>query len=264
MKIWNTWIVALLLGLMSSSAFAQGFSALVSPPRFEDRVKAGETYRNVVEISNISPTPTHLTTKTADWSFKADSSVNFSEDLGADSCRPWVALESREVNIPANGKKRFRFEVQIPANAPDGECRFAVMIEGDPEVAQKSGVPVPVSGRIGVIVYLTIGQGAPQLSVVGYDKTTVDGRVLPAILVKNTGNAHGRLEGFAAGTDQSGKKMTFLPSNFPILPNETRLITLNPDSDRPDAPPPVLSFPVKIDGQFDWNNQKLSVQHQFP
>ena len=56
--------------LFAGAANAQGFSALVSPPRFEDRGEAGSTYRNVIEISNISADPAHFTVQTADWSFR--------------------------------------------------------------------------------------------------------------------------------------------------------------------------------------------------
>lgn len=52
--------------LFASAVSAQGFSAVVSPPRFEDSAKPGTTYRNVVEIDNVSAESAHFTVKTAD------------------------------------------------------------------------------------------------------------------------------------------------------------------------------------------------------
>src|SRR5271155_1757552 len=134
---------------------AQGFAALVSPPRFELVTKPGKTLRDVIEISNRSTAPGRYVIHTADWSLSQDFSVTFQDDLQPGSCRPWVALERPNVEILGGGTMRYRFEVAVPADAPAGECRFAVMIEGDqPSIARSGGLNVPVTGRIGVIVYL--------------------------------------------------------------------------------------------------------------
>ena len=60
------------------------------------------------------------------------------------SCRPWVAIDRSDLTIPGGGRARFRFEVTPPADAPTGECRFALMIEGDePAVARRRCLPHP-------------------------------------------------------------------------------------------------------------------------
>lgn len=245
--------------LAPALAWGNGFSALVSPPRIEDNAKPGETYRNVIEITNVSDNASHYTVKTADWTLQADNTVQFSESLAAGSCRPWVGLESNELNMAANGKKRYRFEVVVPADAPSGECRFAIMIEGDPESVQ-GGVAVPVSGRIGVIVYLTVGDAAAQLSILVQKLQTVENRLLPVLSVRNSGNAHGRLQGFVDGKDGSGKTYAFAPSTFPILPGETRDIALTPQGDSEDAPAPALTYPLQLKGRLDWGKQHLDIE----
>lgn len=240
-------------------AWGNGFSALVSPPRIEDNAKPGETYRNVIEITNVSDSASHYTVKTADWTLQPDNTVQFSDSLAAGSCRPWVGLESGELNMAANGRKRYRFEVVVPADAPSGQCRFAIMIEGDPESVQGS-VAVPVSGRIGVIVYLTVGDAAAQLSILGQRLQTVENRLLPVLSVRNSGNAHGRLQGFVDGKDGSGKTYAFAPSTFPILPGETRDIALTPQGDSEDAPAPALTYPLHLKGRLDWGKQHLNIE----
>ena len=147
---------------------AQGFAALVSPPRFELAAKPGKTLRSVIEVSNRSTAPARYLIHTADWTLSPDFSVNFHDDLQPGSCRPWVAIERPEVVVPGGGTLRYRFEVTVPADAPAGECRFAVMIEGaEPSIARSKGLDLPVTGRIGVIVYVAIGDGAPDLELLG-------------------------------------------------------------------------------------------------
>jgi hypothetical protein len=136
---------------LCASVQGQGFAALVSPPRFELATQPGKTLRSVVEVSNRSTAPARYLIHTADWTFSADFSVNFHDDLQPGSCRPWVAIERPEIVVPGGGTLRYRFEVAVPANAPPGECRFAVMIEGaEPSIARSQGLDMPVTGRIGV------------------------------------------------------------------------------------------------------------------
>lgn len=248
--------------LMAGAACAQGFSALVSPPRIEDNAKAGATYRNVIEISNVSGQAAHYAVKTADWTLKADSTVVFSDALSTGSCRPWVGIEAPDIHVAANGKRRYRFEVAVPADAPNGECRFAIMIEGDPEPT-KDAVALPVSGRIGVIIYLTVGDAVAKLDVVGRKVQAVDGRDVPVLSVRNSGGAHGRLQGFIDGKDASGRSYSFVPATLPILAGETYDIALTPQGDNDDAPAPAIVYPLQLKGHLDSGAQRIDIEATF-
>jgi hypothetical protein len=255
--------VCLLAGsALSASVHAQGFAALVSPPRFELAAQPGKTVRSVIEISNRSTAPSRYLMRTADWDFSADFSVNFRDDLQPDSCRPWVAIERPEVVVPGGATLRYRFEVTVPADAARGECRFAVMIEGaEPSFARSKGLDMPVTGRIGVIVYLTIGDGEPALEVLGPKIATLNGRQLPTLRVHNSGTAHGRVTGFLTGTDAKGISYDFTPSDFPILPHEEREVFLTPSTPTDDHP--TLTFPVTVKGQLEWGKQKTELNQLF-
>jgi len=241
---------------------AQGFAALVSPPRFELTAKPGATLRGVIEISNRSTTPGHYLIHTADWKFGPDFSVSFQDDLQPDGCRPWVAIERPEVVIPGGATLRYRFEVKVPADAPKGECRFAVMIEGaDPSIASSKGLDMPVSGRIGVIVYAVVGAATPDLEVLGPTITKLNGQQLPTLRVHNSGTAHGRMTGFLTGTDAKGISYDFAPSDFPILPHEEREVFLTPSTPTDDHP--TLTFPVTVKGTLEWGDHKTELNQRF-
>ncbi len=252
-------IAFLLLLLASSAVNAQGFSALVSPPRFEGSAKAGTTYREVIEITNVSDANAHFNIYTADWTLDANASAVFDNKLAADSCRPWVGIEAKEITVGPRAKRRYRFEVAIPKDAAARECRFAIMIEGDPETV-KGKVAVPVSGRIGVIVYLGVGDVVANLKILTTSIKNVNGSRLPAVKVSNTGNAHTRLEGYAELVDAQGKRWTMVPENFPILAGETRLIALIPQVEE-NKPIPELAYPVKLSGKLDAGKDRVPLDY---
>ncbi len=257
-----TLLIALNLLGLSFAAEGQGFAALVSPPRFELKSAPGKTLRGVLEISNRSTQPAKYTVHTADWTFAPDFTVNFSDALADGSCRPWVSIERPEVTVPGAGSVRYRFEVAVPADATPGECRFAVMVEGaEPSYAHSKGLDVPVTGRIGVIVYVVIGNGAPALEVFGPKVETVNGQKLPTMIIHNSGNAHGRVAGFLTGKDANGVNYDFAPSDFPILPGEQREVFLTPSNGNDEHP--TLAFPVRVKGTLEWADQKTELDQTF-
>lgn len=254
--------VASMLGLFPGSAAAQNFAALVSPPRFELRAKPGEKLRDVVEISNADARAAKWHIRTADWTFDTSGNVAFHDALQPGSCRPWVAIERREVTLPAGGKYRYRFEVTPPADAADGECRFALLIEGDEmNVQTPGGPPVPVAGRIAVIVYVSVGKAVPQLEVTGSRVTVVGGESLPTLDVRNSGNAHGRLSGFLSGTDAAGRKFEFAPTTLPILAGESRAVPLHIQREKDE--PVKIAYPITIRGTLEWADKSVAFDQRF-
>ena len=243
-------------------ARAQGFAALVSPPRFELSTKQGKTLRSVIEISNRSTGTGKYLVHTADWDLSPDFSVNFHDDLQPGSCRPWVSIERPQIEVPGAGTLRYRFEVAVPADAPQGECRFAVMVEGaEPSIARTKGLDVPVTGRIGVIVYVIVGDASAELEVLGPKVETLNGKKVPALRVHNGGEAHGRVGGFLTGTDAGGVSYDFTPSDFPILPHEEREVFLTPSTPKDDHP--TLTFPVTVKGTLEWGDHKIDIHQNF-
>ena len=240
------------VGVLCPVAFAQ-FALAVSPPRFELKAKPGAAIREVIELSQIDARAGSYTVRTADWTFKPDATVDFIDPLAPGSCRPWVAIERKEVTVTPGRPYRFRFEVAPPADTPPMECRFAILIEGK-EQAASANMPIGLSARVGVIVYVAVGDVKPALGVVGGAVQTVNGQKVPVLKVRNDGTAHGRLGGFLRGTDASGTALEFTAASLPILPGETRDIALS--ATRPgNADAAVqISFPVTVRGKLEWGD----------
>ena len=251
-------LLAATLTLASLSAMAQEFALVVSPPRFEDRAKPGATYRNVFELNNTSAKAAKFTVETTDWALDAQGAPVFNKALSKDSCRPWVGIEASEITVKGNSKRRFRFEVAVPADAPRGECRFAIMIEGEPQPA-RGNIPLPISGRIGVIVYLAIGDAAPKLVVGEARGIDAQGHRIPSLRVRNDGDMHGRLDGYLAGVDAKNQRFVLVPDNSPIMPGTTRDIPLYPQPPSDGAQPPAIVYPLRIKGRLDAERQLLDI-----
>jgi hypothetical protein len=252
--------------LLPAILHAQSFSAVVSPPRFEVAVQPGKTIRQVVEITQASNDKGSYRVYTNDWTIGADGNAVFSDDLAANSCRPWVSLERRELTIAANAKVRFRFEITPPADAAAAECRFAIMIEGAEQVVKATGaMSFPVSGRVGVVVYAAVGEAAPKLEISQAGTRVSEGMIVPVLNIKNTGNAHGRAMGFLKGTDQQGMKIDFSPEPLPILPGQTRTVMLIPQAEGNATI--KLTYPINIRGAIEWNeslgSKKTEIDFRF-
>ncbi len=255
---WLLFICTIALLMTTSYSHAQEFAVVVTPPRVEDRTKAGSTYRNIIEINNTSKKAAKYTIQTADWSLDAKGSAAFTQDLVPGSCRPWVGIEAAQITVKPNAKRRFRFEVAIPANAPLGECSFAIMIEGEPQILGGQ-VAIPVSGRIAVIVYLAIGDAAAKLELKKTSVVNLQGQELPVLQFQNKGNMHGRLEGYLDAKDANGKRMVLVPDNGPILIGATRDIALYPQAEDKSQTAQKITYPLRIKGRLDSGAQRIDI-----
>jgi hypothetical protein len=263
MTVIKALMIGLLFSLSANGVWAQGFSALISPPRVETATKPGQTTRHVLEVTQVGPAPGRFRVYTNDWSISASGGVDFSEELKPGSCRQWVALERRELTVPGNGKSRFRFEITPPTDAPAGECRFAIMFEGldSATVTSGGGVSFPVSGRIGVIVYASMVGTKPVMKVVE-QRISADAAKMPTLLINNTGNAHGRVSGLLSGTDAKGVKLEFTPATLPVLPGETRAIALSANVEG-GAPVTQINYPVTVKGALEWAGERVPFEYTF-
>lgn len=249
--------------LIFESSFADDFAVIATPPRFEINGKSGAVIRQVIEITNASSAPAKYNIKTTDWTLDANGGVEFTDTLQPNSCRSWVSLERLQLSVPSGAKYRFRFEVNPPTDAIPGECRFAIMIEGDEQAAKTAnGLTIPYSGRLGVIVYVGIGEIKSQLTVISSEVKKVNEVPKPFIHVRNSGNAHGRLTGFLSGTDAVGKKFEYAPSGLPILAGEVREISLDMQQ-QTDIPLPIIKYPITIRGNLEWDDKSIPFEQEF-
>jgi hypothetical protein len=80
--------------------------------------------------------------------------------------------------------------------------------------------------------------------------------------VRNSGNAHGRLEGFLNATDASGQRLELTPADVPIMPGETRSVSLSPVLEE-GKPAPDVQFPLSVKGSLEWGKNRLPLDVSF-
>lgn len=262
-----TCLAALALGT-ALPVHAGPFEIAVSPSRFEISGNSGQRVGQSFDIHNVGTAATEVMLRTLDWSYTPDGKITYYDELRPDSCRPWVTLERNTLKIAAKSKQAFRFQVEVPKDAPRGECRFMLAVEGV-EPAHRSiieshgaSLSLPVSGRIAIAVYMAVNGAEPRLQMTKVEVKAIQGKRTPAVTITNSGDAHGRLDGALEAVDAQGLAFELVPENTPILPGQTRLLPLSPKSvDNQKAP--EVTFPFKAHGTVDWEKGSFKVNAEF-
>ncbi len=251
------------LGWLVVNPCAAQFAAAVTPPRFEVNVEAGQVMRQVMEITHAIPGAGSYRVYTADWNMDSSGALTFYDTLQPGSCRPWVAIERRDITVTHGARLRYRFEIAPPADTSARECRFALMVESRPqEVKTGESASFPMNGRIGVIVYASVGGARAVLEPGALSVATFDGRRTPVLMVHNSGNATARLAGIVKGVDSTGATLEFSPESVPILPGQTRRIALQPFEPRARKPAAgkgvdgatagIIQWPLNLRGTLEY------------
>lgn len=252
----------------TASALAAPFEIAISPSRYELSGKSASRVGQSLDIINVGRSATEVSVRTLDWSYSPEGGVTYVDELLPNSCRPWVTLERKTIKIGAGAKAAFRFQVDIPAEAPRGECRFMLAVEGvEPaynSVIQGGGasLSLPVSGRIAVAVYLGVNGAQSKLELTQVGMKEINGKHTPVVTVSNTGDAHGRLDGSLDAVDAKGVEFELAPEGTPIMPGQTRTLPLSIKTE-PNQKPPEVVYPVKSSGTLDWERGSFKVNAEF-
>ena len=258
------WAFLMLTGA-TSSVFGQqsgGFSGGVTPSRFEISADRGERIARSISIYNLGDRPENFRIQTNDWSYSAEGQLSFQDPLTDNSCRPWVRLERHKISVvpSPNRPRKFRFEINVPDDAPIAECRFAIMVESlgeDYNTAVQGGIVLPTTGRIAVIVYLAVGEVSQKISIGEAVVVQRHKRLMPALPVTNSGTAHGRLDGTLLGVDATGIEAEYSIATSPILPGQTRVMLLSPVEEYSGGE--SISYPLKLKGRVYADNETFKL-----
>ncbi len=251
-----------------AAAQSSTFDVGVVPARFELSAKSSERLGQSLEVINQSSQMTELSVRTLDWDFSEKGELKFYDELRPGSCREWVTLQRRTLKVAGRNKATFRFQVDVPANAAIGECRFMLAIEGVQPAFQSmlqngsASLSLPVNGRIAVAVYVAVNGAQPVFTVQQASMSSFEGQRLPAVTVTNSGNAHGRLEGALDAKDASGQSFELVPDGSPLMPGQTRTLALTPRS-LGGAGQIRMTYPVTTSGTLDWDNGSFKVNAEF-
>jgi hypothetical protein len=268
MTVLRTAFASLAGVLFAASIFAAPFEIAVSPARFEISGKSGARVGQSFDMYNVGKVANEVSIRTLDWSYSPEGGITYIDELLPNSCRPWVTLERKTAKISANSKVAFRFQVEVPTDAPRTECRFMLAIEGV-EPAYKgviegggASLSLPVSGRIAVAVYMAVNGAESKLTMTQVGMKEINGKRTPSVTVTNTGDAHGRLDGALDTLDAKGLAFELAPEGTPIMPGQTRTLALTQRTE-PNQKPKELIYPFKSTGTLDWEKGSFKINAEF-
>ncbi|RDI21262.1 hypothetical protein DFR41_10958 [Pseudacidovorax intermedius] len=254
--------------LVPCAVLAAPFEVGVAPSRYELSAAAGSRVGQVLDVQNMGSSAVELSVRTLDWTYSPEGQIGYHDELLPGSCRPWVTLERRSLKLGPQERRAMRFQVEVPSGAERQECRFMVVIEGVEPAYQAlvrergMALQLPVSGRIAVAVYVAVGGAAPKLVLQDAVVREHQGRRQPVIVVRNEGDAHGRLSGALDVRATDGRQQEWTPESTPIMPGQTRQLPLSPRADE-GVMPETLSLPVKASGLLDWEDGSFRVEAEF-
>ena len=252
-------------------AHAATFAARVSPPNFELKGAPGEKIRHLIHIQNSDEDPAEYLIRTADWDINAQGGVVIrpvEAGLSENSCRPWSRIERGRIKLAPQQIKKYRFEIQVPADVSAGECRFAILISPTPEsieTTQLGTISIPITGQIAIVVYVVIGDATANLEFRGARVIQgEDGRQAAYLDFYNSGNAHGRPFGNVNVEQSDGSNIELVVVPFPVLPGRTMPVGLQsmggPEYSEP--PPVQLSLPARMTGLIEWDGGNLKLDDE--
>lgn len=162
-------LVALALGLVAPGGEARSaengdFSLRpVRPAEVSERDRAyvvkaaaaGSTFEDTLEARNLTDAPLDLVVEPVDATVTADGA--FAAAATRDAVGGWITTTPSEVRVPAQGSRRVKIRVTVPADAPNGDHIAAVVVRR--ANAGTGQGTVRVVEQVGVRVYLTVTGG---------------------------------------------------------------------------------------------------------
>ena len=244
------------------------FELSVSPSRQMFAAAPGESVSRSLTLNNLGREKNEFNARTLDWTMTDSADVRYSDVLAVGSCRPWVSIERKRVVVEAGQQRVYRFQIDVPKDTPRRECRFMLAFEGTapaatPTTKSAAGeLRSSVVARIAVPVYISIGNAAPVLEMLGTTMVEINGTRTPALRIANRGDAHGRLDGAIDAVDANGQEFILAPEESPILPGQTRAIPLLPKVDR-GPKVGAVKLPIRAPGSIEWEGGSLKVDARF-
>jgi len=223
----TTGLAASLLAAPLANAFGVG----VQPSTVEMTIKPGDRQTQTVTIGNVHKTKTiSMTMGLADWSLDKDGKLILNAPGETPrSASEWVRFSPASVTLKPETSQDVKVEISAPYKINEkGDHRFALLATTMLPELNERGETSGVWNRyqLASLFYLTLtpSQSLPEITSVAVNKT--DSSVI-TMEIKNTGDAHARLQGNAHVKDSTGKIVAETPLNAVVLDGGERTYNIN-------------------------------------
>ncbi len=217
-------------GLVTALAYtpiAQAFGVGVQPSTVEMTIKPGDRQRQVVTIGNVHKSKTiSLTMGLADWTLDKNGKLVLDAPGETErSASDWVRFSPASVTLKPETSQDITVEISAPYKIQNkGDHRFALLATTMLPELNERGETSGVWNRyqLASLFYLTLtpSESLPEVTSVAINKA--DKSVL-TMQIKNSGDAHARLQGNAYIKDAAGEVVAETPLNAVVLDGGERV-----------------------------------------
>ncbi len=217
-------------GLVTALAYtpiAQAFGVGVQPSTVEMTIKPGDRQRQVVTIGNVHKSKTiSLTMGLADWTLDKNGKLVLDAPGETErSASDWVRFSPASVTLKPETSQDITVEISAPYKIENkGDHRFALLATTMLPELNERGETSGVWNRyqLASLFYLTLtpSQSLPEVTSVAINKAD---KSMLTLEIKNSGDAHARLQGNAYIKDASGEVVAETPLNAVVLDGGERI-----------------------------------------
>jgi P pilus assembly chaperone PapD len=212
------------VGFWAGPAAAQ-VDLVVSPIRAEHQIEPGSSETNVIQVKNEGKKPERVKVYIEDWQLDSKGNVTYSRaGKNPHSCSPWIQVNPTDFRLDP-GTREVRYTLTVPPGAKPGTCWTAIVFEGMPAMEGKpAGRMMGVHGRIGVVVYQTVGKPEIKADFKDFQVHPAKGKLTFNLALTNSGSAFYRLKKSRIILKNSqGQEVSQIEvPDIPVLPGGSR------------------------------------------
>ena len=219
--------LTVLLLLTAGATASADMSMDVTPLRVQVRMDPGAEYTNAVQVTNSGEEPLRLRAYLEDWYLDEVGTPMF-QPAGSTphTASPWIDVAPSDLLLKSGETEFVRFTIRVPKGIDEGAFHTSLILENVPlNRAEKGPNQVFIRGRVGCMLYVTVGDPEKSARIKSLVSVERDGNRYLVMEVENTGQDFIRLAGavdFLAGEREIGDR-TLVP-DVPVLPGTSRLV----------------------------------------
>ena len=123
-----------------------------------DHVQPGTTITRTIEVANDTPDPNTIDLYAAAAELQ-DGKFTIAPGRPANELTSWITVAPTQLDLAARQRRQAEVTITVPPGAEPGERYAAVLAELPPKPSAEPGVGVTT--RVGVRVYLSVGEAEP-------------------------------------------------------------------------------------------------------
>jgi P pilus assembly chaperone PapD len=220
-------IILLFVFALASAIPAQAQLGLgLVPMRLELKMTPGQQYSGSLKLSSESGGKVRIRAEVLDFNIDATATPQFERDLppeAATSCKKWLSLNPREIEIAKGGFLNVRYTFRLPADLPEGSYNCAAGFSTLPPAEQVTGMGMRMAVRIVAAFYIVVGSPSVRgmlkeikLEPLPPAKDQTEGGWQAVVVLENQGPMYFRPAGKLEVLDAAGKVVE--TADIPSLP----------------------------------------------